>query len=87
MSVSSAASSENVLKRAIDWRGAFWVASGVPALVLFSIGITKGKWGTLLNALLEFKKDYDNNAPQDEQAAVQAGLDLRDNGGQRPDDN
>jgi amino acid transporter len=24
--------------RAIDWRGAFWVASGVPALVLFSIG-------------------------------------------------
>lgn len=23
---------------AIDWRGAFWVASGVPALVLFSIG-------------------------------------------------
>ncbi|MEZ5773548.1 MAG: APC family permease [Hyphomicrobiaceae bacterium] len=26
------------LVRAIDWRGAFWVASGVPALVLFSIG-------------------------------------------------
>ncbi len=32
-------------------------------LVLFSIGITKGKWGTLLNALLDFKRDYDNNAP------------------------
>ena len=31
-------------------------------LVLFSIGITKGKWGTLLNALLEFKRDYDRNA-------------------------
>jgi arginine decarboxylase len=31
-------------------------------LVLFSIGITKGKWGTLLNALLDFKRDYDNNA-------------------------
>ena len=31
-------------------------------LVLFSIGITKGKWGTLLNALLEFKRDYDSNA-------------------------
>src|SRR5882672_1482458 len=31
-------------------------------LVLFSMGITKGKWGTLLNALLEFKRDYDNNA-------------------------
>lgn len=26
------------LHRAIDWKGAFWVASGVPALVLFSIG-------------------------------------------------
>ena len=25
-------------------------------LVLFSIGITKGKWGTLLNGLLEFKR-------------------------------
>ena len=28
-------------------------------LFLFSIGITKGKWGTLLNALLDFKRDYD----------------------------
>ncbi|MDL2266455.1 hypothetical protein LJC46_00510 [Desulfovibrio sp. OttesenSCG-928-G15] len=32
-------------------------------LFLFSPGITKGKWGTLLNALLEFKRDYDANAP------------------------
>jgi arginine/lysine/ornithine decarboxylase len=32
-------------------------------LFLFSIGITKGKWGTLLNALLDFKRDYDGNAP------------------------
>ena len=31
-------------------------------LFLFSIGITKGKWGTLLNALLDFKRDYDNNS-------------------------
>ncbi|HEF4762928.1 TPA: arginine decarboxylase [Pseudomonas putida] len=30
-------------------------------LFLFSIGITKGKWGTLVNALLDFKRDYDNN--------------------------
>lgn len=30
-------------------------------LFLFSIGITKGKWGTLLNAMLSFKKDYDAN--------------------------
>jgi arginine decarboxylase len=32
-------------------------------LVLFSIGITRGKWGTLVNSLLGFKRDYDNNAP------------------------
>ena len=32
-------------------------------LFLFSIGITKGKWGTLLNTLLDFKTDYDRNAP------------------------
>jgi arginine/lysine/ornithine decarboxylase len=31
-------------------------------LLLFSIGITKGKWGTLLNALLDFKRHYDRNA-------------------------
>ncbi|KPN90573.1 arginine decarboxylase [Pseudomonas nunensis] len=34
-------------------------------LVLFSIGVTKGKWGTLVNALLDFKRDYDANAPLD----------------------
>ena len=28
-------------------------------LFLFSIGITKGKWGTLVNALLDFKRDFD----------------------------
>jgi arginine decarboxylase len=32
-------------------------------LFLFSIGVTKGKWGTLLNTLLDFKVDYDRNAP------------------------
>ena len=31
-------SSSGELVRSIDWKGAFWVASGVPALVLFSIG-------------------------------------------------
>jgi arginine decarboxylase len=31
-------------------------------LFLFSIGITKGKWGTLVNAFLDFKRDYDLNA-------------------------
>ena len=33
------------LVRGIDWRGAFWVASGVPALVLFSIGGIAGTVG------------------------------------------
>jgi amino acid transporter len=49
MSVSSTTSTtangENSLKRAIDWRGAFWVASGVPALVVFSIGGIAGTVG------------------------------------------
>ena len=35
-------------------------------MFLFSMGITKGKWGTLLNALLNFKKFYDANAPVSE---------------------
>jgi amino acid transporter len=37
--------SSGELHRAIDWRGAFWVASGVPALVLFSIGGIAGTAG------------------------------------------
>lgn len=32
-------------------------------LVLFSMGITKGKWSTLLTELLEFKRCYDTNMP------------------------
>jgi arginine decarboxylase len=55
-------------------------------LFLFSIGITKGKWGTLLNALLDFKRDYDRNAPLSEvlpslvnnHPARYQGLGLRD---------
>ncbi|MFF0160570.1 Orn/Lys/Arg decarboxylase N-terminal domain-containing protein [Streptomyces sp. NPDC005263] len=34
-------------------------------LVLFSMGITKGKWGTLLDALMDFKALYDEDAPLD----------------------
>ncbi|MEA9993364.1 Orn/Lys/Arg decarboxylase N-terminal domain-containing protein [Pseudomonas sp. 10B1] len=34
-------------------------------LFLFSIGVTKGKWGTLVNTLLDFKRDYDANASLD----------------------
>ena len=32
-------------------------------MFLFSIGITKGKWGTLLTNLLAFKRAYDGNQP------------------------
>src|ERR1700752_3964986 len=42
------------LQRKIDWTGAFWVASGVPALVLFSVGAiaaTVGKPAWLVWAL------------------------------------
>jgi arginine decarboxylase len=35
-------------------------------LVLFSMGITKGKWSTLLTELLEFKRHYDANLPLSE---------------------
>lgn len=35
------------LHRAIDWRGAFWVAAGVPPLVLFSIGGIASNTGKL----------------------------------------
>src|SRR3984957_1860692 len=37
---------DDQLHRTIDWKGAFWVASGVPALVLFSIGGIAGTVGT-----------------------------------------
>jgi amino acid transporter len=49
MSVSGAtslANGEYTLQRRISWTGAFWVASGVPALVLFSIGGIAGTVGT-----------------------------------------
>ena len=39
------------LHRTIDWKGAFWVASGVPALVLFSIGGIGGIGGTAALAI------------------------------------
>ncbi len=35
-------------------------------MFLFSMGITKGKWCTLINALLKFKEFYDRNAPVSE---------------------
>ena len=53
MSVAAADTSNSVpeptagLERGIDWRGAFWVASGVPPLVLFSIGAVAATDGKL----------------------------------------
>jgi amino acid transporter len=41
----SAAEQSGQLHRTIDWKGAFWVASGVPPLVLFSIGGIAGTVG------------------------------------------
>jgi amino acid transporter len=45
MSAVSAESRSGSLHRALDWRGAFWVAAGVPPLVLFSIGGIAGVAG------------------------------------------
>ncbi|WP_210739944.1 Orn/Lys/Arg family decarboxylase [Nocardia coubleae] len=55
-------------------------------LVLFSMGITKGKWGTLIDGLLDFKSLYDSGAALGEVLpalarefpARYAGLTLRD---------
>lgn len=32
-------------------------------MFLFSMGITRGKWGTLINTLCSFKHHYDANTP------------------------
>ena len=32
-------------------------------MFIFAMGITEGKWTTLVNMLLSFKKHYDNNTP------------------------
>ncbi|MDB6082406.1 MAG: amino acid permease-associated region [Gammaproteobacteria bacterium] len=43
----AAAPKSGGLERGIDWTGAFWVASGVPPLVLFSIGAVAATVGKL----------------------------------------
>ena len=43
----STESSSGQMVRALDWKGAFWVAAGVPPLVLFSIGGIAGTTGKL----------------------------------------
>ena len=55
-------------------------------LVLFSLGVTRGKFGTLVNALLRFKEAYDANTPAAEvlfehaaeTPAAYAGVGLKD---------
>ena len=51
---SNASSESGGLHRTLDWKGAFWIASGVPALVLISIGgmgATAGKLAFLVWAI------------------------------------
>lgn len=36
--MTASSNKQHTLRRAIDWKGAFWIASGVPVLVLFSMG-------------------------------------------------
>jgi arginine/lysine/ornithine decarboxylase len=53
-----------VVSRFLDSRGIVPEKTGdYTILFLFSLGITKGKWGTLVTALLEFKRLFDQNAP------------------------
>ena len=58
-------------------------------LFLFSIGMTKAKWGTLLTTLIKFKEDYDANTPLERRPAgprrCRAGA-LRRNGTARLSD-
>src|SRR5699024_2415816 len=55
-------------------------------LCLFSIGVTKGKWATLINVMLAFKRHHDENQPLErvlpdlvaQHAARYGGMGLRD---------
>ena len=52
-----------ILTRFLDSRRIEIARTGdYTVLVLFSVGSSKGKWGTLLEALIEFKHLYDSNA-------------------------
>jgi len=52
-----------ILTRFLDSRRIEIARTGdYTVLVLFSVGTSKGKWGTLLEALLEFKRLYDGDA-------------------------
>ncbi len=56
-----------VVVKFLDTRGIINEKSGdYSILFLFSMGITKGKWGTLIAELFEFKRLYDEKAPLEE---------------------
>ena len=52
------------LHRTLDWKGAFWVAAGVPPLVLFSIGGIAGVAGQaafvvwMLSMIMGFSQSF-----------------------------
>jgi amino acid transporter len=51
MTSAAPATAQHSMRRTIGWTGAFWVASGVPALVLFSIGGIGSVGGTAAFAI------------------------------------
>jgi arginine decarboxylase len=56
-----------IVVKFLDTRGIVNEKSGdYIILFLFSIGITKGKWGTLVTELFEFKRHYDEETPLEE---------------------
>jgi len=56
-----------VVARFLDTRGIVNEKSGdYIILFLFSMGNTKGKWGTLITELFEFKRHYDERTPLEE---------------------
>jgi arginine decarboxylase len=56
-----------VVVKFLDTRGIVNEKSGdYIILFLFSMGITRGKWGTLVTELFEFKRHYDEEAPLEE---------------------
>lgn len=56
-----------IVVKFLDTRGIVNEKSGdYSILFLFSMGITKGKWGTLVSELFEFKRLYEENIPLEE---------------------
>ena len=60
----SSGSGSGQLVRALDWKGAFWIAAGVPPLVLFSIGGIAGVAGQaafvvwILSMIMGFSQSF-----------------------------